>query len=138
MVKKGYTVDFGVNNCKIRKDGNVVGIAERKLGLWVLKGTTSSPDYQSAHITTTLLHMWHKCLGYAMTWSIRKLSDQSIVTGLEITNEETTDTDEHCIPCLKGKTTRNVIPKKSDVKNPKRLHRVFSDVCGPFDVEGYS
>ena len=138
MVKKGYTVDFGVNNCKIRKDGNVVGIAERKLGLWVLKGTTSSPDYQSAHITTTLLHMWHKCLGYAMTWSIRKLSDQSIVTGLEITNEETTDTDEHCIPYLKGKTTRNVIPKKSDVKNPKRLHRVFSDVCGPFDVEGYS
>ena len=29
-VKKGYTVDFGVNNCEIRKDGNVVGIAERK------------------------------------------------------------------------------------------------------------
>jgi len=57
---------------------------------------------------------------------------------LEITNEETTDTDEHCIPCLKGKTTCNIIPKKSNVKNPKRLHRVFSDVCGPFDVEGYS
>ena len=31
MVKKGYTVDFGVNNYEIRKDGNVVGIAERKL-----------------------------------------------------------------------------------------------------------
>ena len=70
-----------------------------------------------------------------MTRSIRKLSDQSIVMGLEITNEETTDTDEHCIPCLKGKTTHNVISKKSDIENPKRLHRVFSDVCGPFDVE---
>jgi len=138
MVKKGYTVNFGVNNCEIRKDGNAVGIAERKLGLWVLKGTTLSPDHQSAHIATTLLHMWHKRLGHAMTRSIRKLSDQSMVTGLEITNEETTDADEHCIPCLKGKTTHNVIPKKSDVENPKRLHRVFSDVCGPFDVEGYS
>ena len=138
MVKKGYIVDFGVNNCEIRKNGNAVGIAERKLGLWVLKGTTSSPDYQSAHIAVTSLHMWYKRLGYAMTQSIRKLSDQSIVMGLEITNEETTDADEHCIPCLKEKTTHNVIPKKSDIENPKRLHRVFSDVCGPFDVKGYS
>ena len=95
-VKKGYTVDFGVNNCEIRKDGNAFGIAERKLGLWVLKGTTLSPDHQSAHIATTSLHMWHKRLGHAMTRSIRKLSDQSMVTGLEITNEETTDADEHC------------------------------------------
>jgi len=101
MMKKGYTVDFGVNNCKIRKDGNAVGIAEKKLGLWVLKDTTSSLDHQSAHIATTLLHMWYKCLGHAMTRSIRKLSDQSMVMGLEITNEETTDANEHCIPCLK-------------------------------------
>jgi len=57
--------------------------------------------------------------------------------GLEITNEETTDADEHCILCLKEKITRNVIPKKSNIENPKRLHRVFSDVCGPFNVEGY-
>jgi len=75
MVKKGYTVDFGVNNCEIRKDDNAVGIAERKLGLWVLKGTTSLPDHQFAHIATTSLHMWHKCLGHAMTWLIRKLLD---------------------------------------------------------------
>jgi len=57
---------------------------------------------------------------------------------LEITNEETTDADEHCIPYLKGKTTHNVISKKSDIENPKRLNRVFSDICGPFDMEGYS
>jgi len=61
-----------------------------------------------------------------------------MVTGLEITNKETTDTDEHYIPCLKGKTTCNIIPKKSDVENPKRLHKVFLDVYGPFDVERYS
>jgi len=67
MVKKGYIVDFGVNNCEIRKNGNAVGIAERKLGLWVLKGTTSLPDHQSAHIAVTSLHMWYKRLGYAMT-----------------------------------------------------------------------
>jgi len=31
-----------------------------------------------------------------------------------------------------------MIPKKSDVENPRRLHKIYSDVCGPLDVEGYS
>ena len=42
------------------------------------------------------------------------------------------------IACIKGKTTWNVISKKSDVENPRRLHRIYSDVCGPFDIKGYS
>jgi len=46
--------------------------------------------------------------------------------------------ETHCIPCLKGKTTCKVIPKKYNVKNPRRLHRIFSDVCGPLNVKGYS
>jgi len=25
-----------------------------------------------------------------------------------------------------------------DIENPRRLHRIYSDVCGPFDVEEYS
>jgi len=31
-----------------------------------------------------------------------------------------------------------MIPKKSDVENPRRLHRIYSNICGPFDIEGYS
>ena len=40
--------------------------------------------------------------------------------------------------CLKGKTTQNVIPKKSDVENPRRLHRIYLYVYGPCNMEGYS
>ena len=25
-----------------------------------------------------------------------------------------------------------------DIENPRRLHRIYSDVCGPFNVEGYT
>ena len=61
-----------------------------------------------------------------------------MVTGMEAETEEDGAAYTHCISCLKGKRTRDVIPKKSDVENPRRLHRIYSDVCGPFDVEGYS
>ena len=40
--------------------------------------------------------------------------------------------------CLKEKITWNVIPKKSDVENPRRLYRIYSNVCGSFDIEEYS
>ena len=46
--------------------------------------------------------------------------------------------NEVCDTCIKGKRTRDVIPKKSDVENPRRLYRIYSDVCGPFDVKEYS
>ena len=40
--------------------------------------------------------------------------------------------------CLKGKTTQNVIPKKLDFENPRRLHRIYLDVYGPCNMKGYS
>jgi len=61
-----------------------------------------------------------------------------MVTGMEIIDDVLNHNDREYKACLKGKTTRNVIPKKSDVENPRRLYRIYSNVCGPFDVEGYS
>ena len=77
-------------------------------------------------------------IGHAMRRSIQKLSDKSMVTSLEIIDTGTTEANELCALCLKGKSTQSVISKKSDVDNPRRLYRLFSDVCGPFDVEGHS
>ena len=53
-------------------------------------------------------------------------------------NDNRDDAPNHIDGGYGGKTTRNVIPKKSDIENPRRLHRIYSDVCGPFDVEEYS
>jgi len=73
-----------------------------------------------------------------MTRSVKKLLESSMVTGMELIDDNTNHADGKCIACIKGKTTQNIISKKSDMENPRRLHRIYSDVCGPFDIEGYS
>jgi len=73
-----------------------------------------------------------------MTPSIRKLVKKSMVSEIETENNKHSGVDAQCIPCLKRKRTCDVIPKKSNVENPRRLHRIYSDVYGPFDVKGYS
>jgi len=93
---------------------------------------------ESVHIARASIDIWHRRLGHAMTQSIKKLVDQSMVTGMEAETEEDGAAHTHCILCLKGKRTRDVIPKKLNVENPRRLHRIYSDVCGLFDVEEYS
>jgi len=138
MVWKGYTVNFGTNMCEISKAGSVIRKAENRKGLWVLDGNPVVPDPYVAHVAKASLSVWHKRLGHAMTHFVKKLLESSMVTGMELIDDSTNHADGECIACIKGKTTWNVIPKKSDVENPRRLHRIYSNVCGSFDIEGYS
>jgi len=138
MVQKGYTVNFGTNIYEISKARSIIGRAKNRKGLWVLDGNPVMPDSHVAHVAKALLSIWHKRLGHAMTRSVKKLLEISMVTGMELINNGINHADGECIVCIKGKTTRNVIPKKSDVENPRRLHRIYSNVCGLFDIEGYS
>jgi len=138
MIQKGYTVNFGTNICKISKARSIIGRAKNKKGLWVLDGNPVVPDPHVTHVAKASLSIWHKQLGHAMICSIKKLLETSMVTGMELIDDGTNHADGECIACIKEKTTQNVIPKKSNVENPRRLHRIYSDVCGPFDIEGYS
>jgi len=61
-----------------------------------------------------------------------------MVTGMKMTDNVLNHNDGEYEVCLKKKTTWNMILKKSDVENPRRLHRIYSDIYGPFNVEGYS
>jgi len=61
-----------------------------------------------------------------------------MVTGIEMTDDVLNHNNGECKAYLKGKMTQNMILKKSDVENPKRLHRIYSNVCRPLDIEGYS
>ena len=40
-------------------------------------------------------------------------------------NDNRDDAPNHIDGGYGGKTTRNVIPKKSDIENPRRLHRIY-------------
>jgi len=138
MVQKGYTVNFGTNMCEISKAGSVIGKAENRKELWVLDGNPVVPDSYVAHVAKASLSVCHKRLEHAMTRSIKKLLESSMVTGMELIDDGTNHADGECIACIKEKTTQNMIPKKSNMENPRRLHRIYSNVCGPFDIKGYS
>ena len=56
-----------------------------------------------------------------------------MVSGMSINDPGTMDEDQ-CIPCLKGKQHRAIIPMESEVENPRVLHRTYSDVCGPMET----
>jgi len=138
MIERDYTVNFGWYNCRILKGRDLIGKATKRDKLWILEGKTLPLTRDTAHIAKASINTWHRRLGHAMTPSIRKLVEKSIVSGIEAENSECSSVDAQCIPCLKGKRTRDVIPKKSNIKNPRRLHKIYSDVCGLFDVERYS
>jgi len=137
IVQKGYTVNFGTNMCEISKAGSIIGKAKNRKRLWVLDSNPVVPNPHVAYVTKASFSVWHKRLGHAMTCSVKKLLESSMVTGIELIDDSTNYADGECIACIKGKTTWNVIPKKSDVENSRRLHRIYSDVCGPFDIEDY-
>jgi len=73
-----------------------------------------------------------------MMCSIKKLSDLSMVTGIKMLDNADIDEESYCVLCLKEKTTWEIISKQFDVRNPRRLHRIFLDVCRLLDIEGYS
>jgi len=138
MIERDYTVNFGRHDYRILKGIDLIGKVTKRDKLWILEGKTLPPTRDTAHIAKASINTWHRRLGYAMTPSIRKLVKKSMVSGIEAENSKRSSVDAQCIPCLKRKRTRDVILKKSNVENPRRLHRIYSDMCGPFDVEGYS
>jgi len=69
---------------------------------------------------------------------VKKLFESSMVTGMELIDDSTNYADGEYIACIKEKITWNVISKKFNVENPRRLYRIYSNICGPFDIKGYS
>jgi len=72
-----------------------------------------------------------------MTHSIKKLVESLMVIGIELTDNGTNYVNNKCIACIKEKIIQNKIPKKSDVENPRRLYRIYSNVYKLFITNGH-
>ena len=103
MVQKRYTVNFGAKLCEISKAGSVIGRAKNKKRLWVLNGNLVVSDPQVVHVVKASLNIWHKLLGHTITYSVKKLLESSIVTGIELIDNGTNHVNGKCIACIKGK-----------------------------------
>jgi len=81
--------------------------------------------------STSSLTTWHKHLGHVAKATVKKLSKKQMVKGMEIDKHDDEDETHQCSTCLKGKMTQQLIPKVSNIENPRILHHIYSDICGP-------
>ena len=103
--ERNYSTIFGQDECSILKGMNVIGRARKRNKLWILEGKTLFLTQESAHVARASINTWHRRLGHAIMQSIKKLIDQSMVTGMEAKTEKDGAAHTHCISCLKGKRT---------------------------------
>ena len=91
-----------------------------------------------SHVMSPVREMFTCKLSFCTLQTETSCSNRSLIhpTVIELSseasgsvNENRDDAPNHIDggyeACLEGKTTQNVIPKKSDVKNPRRLHRIY-------------
>ena len=111
-----------------------VSFTKREIG----EDTDLDPtSLQAALITQTKtsrapLGTWHRRLSYILTDAVKKLLKHDMVTGMEISPDNKTEST--CIPCLEGKQTQNEIPRQSNVTHLRVLHCIYSDLCGPMQT----
>ena len=159
LVNHKYHVHFLLRNTRPAveindPDGYVIAYGHEENGLFIFDGTTCLPE-ECANITilsnlklvndsveekmdeppqkksTGSLTTWHKCLGHIAKATVKKLSKKQMVKGMEIDEHDDEDETHQCSTCLKGKMTWQPIPKVSDIENPRILHRIYSNICGP-------
>jgi len=56
-----------------------------------------------------------------------------MVIGIKLIDDRTNHVNGKCIACIK----ENIIPKRFDIENPKKLYRIYSNIYRLFDIEGY-
>jgi hypothetical protein len=79
------------------------------------------------------LETWHQRLGHINFDSVSKLIQKDMVNGIKVKGPSTHNKTV-CQPSLEGKQHHDPIPTKSDIVNPRVLHRTYSDVCSPTDT----
>ena len=144
LCKDNMDVNFSshMNTCSIVKDGAVRMEGSLHNRVYYINGRLVEREEPSVSVNTMSVDraspamnasevLWHRRLGHAGVDSIRRLSSQQAVRGLELDSGGRTQYD--CEDCFKGKQSR--------LPNPMNLHRattvgnvIHSDVCGPMST----
>ena len=127
-----YTV-FSNSECQIKKNNEVIAVAEREGGLYVLHGTVD--PVESANVAKLRLsgaNLWHQRYGHVNARSIQDMDRQNAVLGMDLNEKACRGRD--CEYWVKGKMARSTLRGRGK-KSLKPGERIFSDVCGLMSVE---
>ncbi|GLI63566.1 hypothetical protein VaNZ11_006559 [Volvox africanus] len=78
--------------------------------------------------------LWHRRLGHLGLTNMKRLVQEGMVKGLEVTDKELREFEgRRCEPCILGKHARDPFPA-SEGKTQKALQLLHLDVCGPLPL----
>jgi hypothetical protein len=103
-----------------------------------LKDTSQPPSYAlTSHLTSSsaLLNLWHRRLGHLHTYTITRMVDDNLVTGMDISNCD--PPASLCKPCLEGKQTWDTISKVTSMCAEHVLSHMFTDMCRPLPTTSH-
>jgi transposase InsO family protein len=87
--------------------------------------------------STGTLNLWHRRLGHLNEDDVLRMYKKGMVEGMQII-PQSIQKKSICEACLKGKQTREPIPKETDTRATEILHRIHSDLCDAGESrEGY-
>ena len=124
--KQGYENHFGKGKWKLTKGSLVVAKREACCILYKTQWKVCNNELHA--IEGTSLVLWHKRLGHISEKGLQVLTRKS---SIPLAKNESLSSYDHC---LVGKQHRVSFSSRSKKKFEK-LKLVYSDVCGPMDVE---
>lgn len=148
MTRKGFTVVFDKNVCKVFDGDQVVAVAKQVNGVYIIdkpcvlplsKQSSASPSTCTATEQAVLASqssesqvMWHRRLGHLNRRSMDLLKGMAV--GIDYDNSNF----KSCVPCIQGKQARLPFPKKSFNRAKDILGLVHTDLCGPMSKPSLS
>ena len=133
MANMGAEVRFNKDKCVVVKGGKKYSIGHLVGGKLYCVGdsrhTNDTACYTSVNKCSSK-DIWHQRFGHLNSKDVDKLSKCSMVIGMKVT-EELTSNSEVCEGCVLGKMTKRPFPKKSRSCSLAPLELVHTDLCGP-------
>ncbi|TFY61846.1 hypothetical protein EVG20_g6900 [Dentipellis fragilis] len=138
LTKRRARVQFLESSCQIFDQAGIL-TCEGHLedNLYILDASTDAPE--TAYIATSLSapstpvseSVFAACTKVASA----DTKNKGMVKGMKIVGDKMKKAVEVCVPCLKGKQTREDIPKETEMCAVVILGHVYSDVCGPMQTQ---
>jgi hypothetical protein len=135
--RRNYNVHIDANHMNFIHGGKKVFVASiGENNIAYLNGTTAIEEHVRFTATLPLDYdLWHCRLGHHNYDGVKRLVNQSLVTGMTLNSKA--KPDPVCEPCLAGKMHANPFP--SSPHHSKRvLELIHTDVKGPLPVQSPS
>ncbi|KAK3735648.1 hypothetical protein QZH41_001075 [Actinostola sp. cb2023] len=126
----GLKVSFDKSECKIvRADGATIAVGKKVGSLFHLKyrREVELSNAATAELSMSKEMLWHQRYGHLGTQNLKKLANESLVTGFDFDPKKGLD---FCEACVQGKLHRCSFPTSGTKRATEPLGLAHSDLCG--------